>query len=282
MFGHRARVEQRPAGPPAAARDGASSAETRPGGGAEALRGAGRGSGRCVRSPRAPWAGPVPASEGRRWPSRRACRGDHRVAHLAAPAPRGRSIGSPRWRWARPTSMRTRPGGRLGGAGGHAPGIEPSMATGTMGTPACEGEDEGALLEGQDAAVRERVPSGKARMQMPPADALAGGVQGADRLGAVARSTKIIPVQRMYQPRKGTLRSVCLAMKRRFTGSTANAAGMSSATGGSSRRWPAAPERARSSPRPGARPPRTRASRSPVPPGEAERQRGVAAESRRG
>ncbi len=38
---------------------------------------------------------------------------------------------------------------------------------------------------------------------------------------------KIIPVIAMYQPRKGTYLRTCLAMKRMFAGSAANATGMS-------------------------------------------------------
>lgn len=103
----------------------------------------------------------------------------------------------------------------------------PSMATGTMGTWASMATTKAPFLNSRILPSRERVPSGNARTLAPAFTRSPASRMLWRALLLSPRSTKIIPVARMYQPRNGTWDSSRLAMKRRLQGSAMKAVGMS-------------------------------------------------------
>jgi len=118
-----------------------------------------------------------------------------------------------------------RPGGRGSRRRQHGAGAH--QADGQHRGARFERGAEAARLEAADAAVARARPSGKETTLRPAASRpCASSTVACARRGS-RRSTRTMPMARMYQPRKGTLASSRLARKCSGTGSAMYRAAMS-------------------------------------------------------
>ncbi len=104
---------------------------------------------------------------------------------------------------------------------------EPSIAIGTIGTPACNATWNAPPLNGPTEPSRLRVPSGNAHRLSPARTSATTPCRRWAASRAWPRSMNTMPMARAYQPMNGTLASSCLITKRIGTGRARNSAQMS-------------------------------------------------------